>query len=197
MNDMFHDFDDVARGYGHARHMGNVVAGAVLQVYDKVNYVEVDSIRSKLNTISVPSNMPKPEDLPLARRYNDLHMAGKDSEIPFDGMELTTVVAEAARMLKLENGPAEFPMDLTAVAIGNVALVGIPGEPFNGVGIGLKKAEGWDLVLPCCLVNGDKGYFPMQDAYDEGGYEARSSSFKAGTAEILIKEGTALLDTLR
>jgi len=75
--------------------------------------------------------------------------------------------------------------------------VGIPGEPFNGVGVGLKKAPGWDLILPTCLTNGSEGYFPMQDAYDEGGYEARSSRFKAGTAERLIEEGTALLDTLR
>ncbi len=196
-NDMFNDFDDVARGYGHSRHMANVMTGAVLQVYDKVNYVDVDSIRSKLGNISVPSNMPKPEDLPLAHKYNELHKAGKDNEIPFEGMELTTVVAEAGRMVKLEHGPESFPMTLSAVAIGNVALAGIPGEPFNGVGIGLKKAEGWDLVLPCCLTNGSEGYFPMQDSYDEGGYEARSSRFKAGTAEILIKEGTALLDSLR
>ena len=196
-NDMFNDFDDVARGYGHSRHMANVMTGAVLQVYDKVNYVDVDSIRSKLGNITVPSNMPKPEDLPLAHKYNDMHKAGRDAEIPFEGMELTTVVAEAARMVKLEHGPAEFPMTLSAVAIGNVAFAGIPGEPFNGVGVGLKKAEGWDLVLPCCLTNGSEGYFPMQDAYDEGGYEARSSRFKAGTAEILIKEGTALLDSLR
>lgn len=196
-NDMFHDFDDVDRGYGHSRHMGNVVTGAVLQVYDKVNYVDVDSIRSKLHTISVPSNMPKPEDMPLAHKYNDLHKAGRDDEIPFEAMELTTVVAEAGRMVQLEHGPAEFNMNLTAVAIGNVALIGIPGEPFNGVGLGLKEAEGWDMVMPCCLTNGSEGYFPMQDAYDEGGYEARSSRYKAGTAEILIKEGTALLDTLR
>ena len=197
LNDMFHDFDDVARGYGHARHMANVMTGAVLQVFDKVNYVDVDSIRSKLETISIPSQMPKPEELPLARKYNELHMAGKDDEIPFEGMELTTVVAEAARMLRLEHGPAEFKLNLTAVAIGNVALAGIPGEPFNGVGIGIKKAEGWDLVLPCCLTNGSEGYFPMQDSYDEGGYEARSSRWKAGAAEILIKESVALLDTLR
>ena len=196
-NDMFHDFDDVDRGYGHARHMGNVMAAAVLQVYDKVNYTDVDSIRSKITTIQVPSNMPKPEDMPLARKYNDLHNAGKDNEIPFEGMELTTVVAEARRMIRLEHGPESFPMDITAVAVGNIAMVGIPGEPFNGVGIGLKKAQGWDLVLPCCLCNGSEGYFPMQDAYDEGGYEARSSRFKAGTAERLIEEGTALLDTLR
>ena len=197
LNGMFHDFDDVARGYSHARHMANVMAGAVLQVYEKVNYVEVDSIRSKLQTISVPSNMPKPEDLPLAHKYNDLHKAGKDDQIPFKGMELTTVVAEAVRMVGLEHGPESFTMELTGVAIGNVAFAGVPGEPFNGIGLGLKKAEGWDLVLPCCLTNGSMGYFPMQDAYDEGGYEARSSRYKAGTAEIIIKEGVALLDSLR
>ena len=196
-NDMFNDFDDVARGYGHSRHMANVMTAAVLQVYDKVNYVDVDSIRSTLGDITVPSNMPKPEDLPLAHKYNDLHKAGRDDEIPFEGMELTTVVAEAARMVKLEHGPESFGMTLTAVAIGNVALAGVPGEPFNGIGLGLKKAEGWDLVLPCCLTNGSEGYFPMQDSYDEGGYEARSSRYKAGTAEIIIKEGVALLDSLR
>ena len=197
LNGMFHDFDDVARGYPHAKHMANVMAGAVLQVVEKVNYVEVDSIRSKLEPISVPSNMPKPEDLPLARKYNELHLAGKDSEIPYEGMELTTVVAEAARMIRLEHGPESFSMNLSAVAIGNIAFAGVPGEPFNGIGLGIKKAEGWDLVLPCCLTNGDAGYFPMIDAYDEGGYEARASRYKAGTAEIIIAESTALLDSLR
>jgi len=197
MNDMFHDFDDVARGYGHARHMGNVVAGAVMQVYDKVNYVEVDKLRSRVQTISVPSNQAKPEQLPLAHKYNDLHKAGKDSEIPFEGMELTTVVAEAARMVRLEKGPESFALDITGVTIGPVALVGIPGEPFNRVGIGLKKAEDWKLVLPCCNINGAAGYFPMQDSYDEGGYEARSSRYKAGTAEQLVADGIALLNSLR
>ena len=196
LNGMFHDFDDVARGYPHAIHMANVMTAAVLQVYEKVNYTDVDSIRSKLHTISVPSNMPKSEDLPLARKYNALHLAGKDSEIPFEGMELTTVVAEAGRMLLLEHGPETFPLTITGVAIGNVALAGIPGEPFNGVGLGLKKAEGWSMVVPCCITNGYDGYFPMQDSYDEGGYEARSSRYKAGTAEIIIKEGVALLDSL-
>ena len=196
-NDMFNDFDDVARGYGHARHMGNVVAGAVLQVYDKVNYRDVSTLRFAQKVSELPSNMPKPEELPLARKYNELHLAGKDEEIPFKGMERTTVVAEAGRMLRLENGPATFPLCLCGFAIGPVALLGIPGEPFNGVGLGIKEAEGWDVVMPCCLTNGSEGYFPMQDSYDEGGYEARSSRYKAGTAELIIQEGKALLDTLR
>ena len=195
-NDTFHDFDDVDRGYGHSRHMGNVMAGAVLQVYDKVNYRDVDTIRFAYKVSELPSNMPKPEDMPLAHKYHELHLAGKDSEIPFKGMELTTVVAEAGRMVRLENGPASFPLGLSAVVIGPVALLGIPGEPFNGIGRGIKEAKGWEVVMPCCLTNGSEGYFPMQDSYDEGGYEARSSRYKAGTAELIIEEGKALLDTL-
>ncbi len=196
-NDTFHDFDDVDRGYGHSRHMGNVVAGAVLQVYDKVNYRDVDTIRFAQRISNLPSNMPKPEDMPLAHKYNDLHLAGRDDLIPFEAMELTTVVAEAGRMVRLEHGPESFPLGLSAIAVGSVALLGIPGEPFNGVGLGIKEAEGWEMVMPCCLTNGSEGYFPMQDSYDEGGYEARSSRYKAGTAELIVEESKALLDTLR
>ncbi len=197
-NDMFNDFDDVARGYGHARHMGNVVAAAVMQVYDKVNYVDVDSVGYEMKTVQLPSNMPSPEDMPLAHKYNDLHKAGRDDLIPFEAMELTTVVAEAGRMVALEHGPESFPVYLSAITIGKIAaFVGIPGEPFTGVGRGLKEAEGWAMVLPTCNTNGKEGYFPMQDAYDEGGYEARSSRYKAGTAELIVKEGKALLDSLR
>ena len=196
MNDLKNDFDDVARGYGHARYMGRVVAGAVLQVYDKVNYRDVDSIRFCQQVTMAPSNMPRPEDMELAHKYNDLHLAGRDDLIPFTEMELTTVVAEAMRMVRLEHGPESYPMLLTAVAVGPVALFGIPGEPFTGIGRGIKEAEGWELVLPCSLTNGSVGYFPMQEAYDEGGYEARSSSFKAGIAELIISEGKKMLDSL-
>ena len=196
-NDTFHDFDDVDRGYGHARHMGNVVAAAVLQVFDKVTYTDVESIRTLEKTFHIPSSMPTAEDAKQAHIINDLHMAGRDEELPYEGMELTTVVAEAARMVRLEHGPESFPMNFLGIAVGNVALFGIPGEPFTGVGRGLKEAQGWDLVLPCCLTNGCRGYFPMIDAYEEGGYEARSSSFKAGSAELIVREGCELLSKLR
>lgn len=196
-NDLTRDFDDVDRGYGHARHIGRVIAGAVLQVYDKVCYTDVEKLTFLQKNIEIPSNKPEEKDLPLARKYVQLHNQGKDSEIPYTGMMLTTVVAEALRMLRLENGPVSFQIPLSAVAIGNVALIGIAGEPFTGIGRALKESPHWDLVLPTCTTNGYEGYFPMIDAYDEGGYEARSSSFKAGVAELLIDEGLNLLKELK
>lgn len=197
LNGMFMDFDDVARGYPHAMYMARVVTGGVLQAFDKVEYFDVDSIAAIQKTINVPSNMPDPEDMPLAYKYEALHQAGKDEEIPYKGMMLTTVVAEAERMIRLEHGPAAFPMYLSGVRIGKIALFGMPGEPFTGIGRAIKQAEGYSLVLPCCLTNGNEGYFPMKEAYDEGGYEARSSNFKAGVAELIIDEGLKLLSELR
>ena len=196
-NDMFNDFDGCSRGYGHARHIARVITGAVLSIYDKVEYMDVDSVKYQQKIVEIPSNKPNPEDLPLAHKYNDLHNAGRDDEIPYTAMMLTTVVAEAARMVRLENAPDTFPMLFSAVSFGDVAMFGVPGEPFNGVGRGLKAAPGWKMVIPCCLTNASEGYFPMIDSYDEGGYEARSSSFKAGVAERIIEEGTKILSDLR
>jgi len=196
LNDMFIDFDDVARGYEHARYMGRVVTGGVLQAYDKVKYVDVEHIRCKRQYIRIPSNMPKQEELEEAYRINQLHIEGKDEELPYTGMMLTTKVAAAARMIRLEHGPQYFDMELTGIAIGDVVLLGIPGEPFTGVGRALKAVEGCDLILPTCNTNGKQGYFPMQEAYDEGGYESGSSNFRAGVAELIIDEGKKLIEDI-
>ncbi len=196
LNGMFMDFDDVSRGYPHAIHMARVVAGAVMQVYEKVKYVEVDSLNYSLKSVDFFTNKGTPEELVLAHKYNDLHKAGKDEEIPFKAMMLTTVVAEAGRMVAMENAPDKLPMLLTAISIGKVGFIGIPGEPFNEIGKGLKTAEGYDMVLPCCLT-GSNGYFPMSDSYDQGGYEGRSSRWKRGTGEQLIIEGKKLLEELQ
>ncbi|MBR2930272.1 MAG: hypothetical protein IKC32_03475 [Clostridia bacterium] len=196
-NDMFNDFDGCSRGYGHARHIARVVTGAVMSVYDKVEWLENTNLRYMERIVDIPSNKADPKDLPLAHKYHELHLAGRDDEIPYKAMMLTTVVAEAGRMVRLENAPDAFPMSFTSIAIGDVAFFGIPGEPFTGVGRGIKEAEGWKMVLPTCNTNAKRGYFPMKDSYDEGGYEARGSNFKAGVAERIIDEALDMLSKLR
>lgn len=197
MNDTEISFDNEMKSPGMARFVGRALAGTVLQVYDKVKYVDVDKINIVHKDVIIPANVPDPKDLPLARKYKELHDSGRDDEIPYEAMELTTVVAEATRMCNLANGPENFALGLTGVQIGDVALVGIPGEPFTDIGVGIKDTEGWPLIMPCALVNGSEGYFPMMSAYDEGGYEARSSNFKAGVGEKIIEGGKLLLKEMQ
>ncbi|MBQ4036880.1 MAG: hypothetical protein IJC84_02005 [Clostridia bacterium] len=196
LNDTFNDFDDVSRGYKHTRYIGRVVAAGVLQAFDKVQYVDVEDLAFGHRSFEAPSQMPTPEELPEAILINELHVTGRDAELPYQGMMLTTMVADAARKVRLKDGPASFPMTLSAVRVGPVAFLGIPGEPFNGIGRAIKETEGFDMVIPTCLTCGYQGYFPMQDAYDEGGYEARSSNYKAGIAELIVSEAQKLLATL-
>lgn len=196
-NGMFMDFDDVSRGYSHALYIARVVTGGVLQAFDKVNYTDVCTLTYKQVKIDLPSQMPKPEELTRARHIVELHESGRDAEIGEAGMMLTTVVAEAERMVRLEFGPESFPMTLSGISLGEVAFIGIPGEPFNQIGREIKDTEGYSLIIPNCCTNGYEGYFPTAEAYIEGGYEARSSSFAAGVAEKIISESKKLLKDLK
>jgi len=197
MNDTQISFDNEMKSPGMARFVGRALAGTILQVYDKVEYVDVEKINILHKYIRVKANIPDPKDLPLAHKYKDLHDAGRDDQIPYTAMELTTVVAEAIRMCQLENGPDYFTLELTGVRLGPVALIGIPGEPFTDIGVGIKDTEGWPMIMPCCLTNGEAGYFPMKEAFDEGGYEARSSNYVSGVAEAIIQGAKELLADLK
>lgn len=197
MNDTEISFDNEMKSPGMARFVGRALAGTILQVYDKVEYIDVDRINILHKIVRVDANTPDPEDLPLAHKYKELHDAGRDDEIPYTAMELTTVVAEATRMCALENGPEYYDLEMTGLQIGDVALIGIPGEPFTDIGVQIKDTEGWSAILPTCITNGSMGYFPTMSAYKEGGYESRSSHFRAGVAEKLIAGGKELLAELK
>ena len=141
--------------------------------------------------------MPKPEELPKAREYDSLHRAGRDAEIPFTGMALTTVVAEAGRMVLLADGPASFDLPLSAVSIGDsVVFAGIPGEPFSDIGRAIRERSPFAMTVCTCLTNGSCGYFPVESAYAEGGYEARSSVFASSVAADIVAGHDALLRQL-
>lgn len=189
-------FDGVLRGYEFAKNMGRAIAGEALKVYGKTHLVAGVPVRYAQDTISLPANVPSPEQLPMAEQIAALHNAGRDADLPYEGMELTTAVAEALRMLELRNGPDAFKLHLAAVSFGPVVLLGIPGEPFTGIGRAIKAGSPYEMTIPTCLTNGAEGYFPMQEAYDEGGYEARSSSFKGGVAESIAAASVALIQRL-
>jgi len=189
--------DKANRGYKHSEHMGKTIAGAVLQIYMKTIPVQGAPIMFGQSDIEVPSNRGDKSKIPEAEKIISLHKEGREKEIPFTGMELTTVLARSYRMKRLENGPDTFTLPLTAIRFGDVTIAGIPGEPFTDIGRGIKNNSQYKMTVVCCCANGSEGYFPMQSAYDEGGYEANNSNFKPGVAEAIIKGSTDLLISLK
>jgi len=183
-------------GYKHSQHMGMCIAGEAMKLYTYAEELECDRVDYIQKNIEVPSNRGKPEQVPNAERIVALHEAGKDAEIEGTGMEKTTIIAEAYRMRRLKNGPDSFTLYLNAVRFGDVVFSGIPGEPFTDIGRGIKEGSPFKVTMPCCCANGVEAYFPMKEAYDEGGYEARSSKFKAGIAESIIAGSIEMLNEI-
>ena len=191
----YNTFDGVPRGYEHTKHMGRVVGAAVLSICDKAVEASDDEISFSSMKISVPTNKEN-HRIAEAQKIIELDESGRLSELPYKKMELTTVVAEARRIDLLYNAPDCFEYSLFALKIGGVALVGLPGECFVEIGKRIKEASPFASTIVCCLTNGGDTYFPTSRAYDEGGYEARSSVLKRGADDILVDGMLTLLNKL-
>jgi hypothetical protein len=181
----YDSFDNVPRGYDHASHMGRVIAAAVLAGYGKARFVGAEKISFATKEIEIPANAEN-DKLEEAKRIKELHIAGRAHELPFEKMELTTVVAEAHRIVELSEGPKSFFFTLSALTIGEVAFLGMPGECFTEIGRRIEKESPFDTTFVCCLTNGGETYFPTSKAYGEGGYEARTSRLKKGGDDIVV-----------
>jgi len=189
------DFDSVPRGIKHAEYMGRVIAGATLAVYSLTRPITADKISYASKEVSLPSHQEN-DRLEEARRICELYDAGRAHELPFKEMYLTTAVAEARRIVRLEKGPEAFPFFLSALKIGEMVFAGVGGEPFTEIAARVSESSPFATTVFTCLTNSRGGYIPTRSAYDEGGYEARSSSLKPGGDDIIVDGMLSLLKSL-
>jgi hypothetical protein len=174
--------------YEMAKHMGRVVAGATLSVWGTCASRKAGKVQAAVRQVKVITNKGRPEEIPQAERYVQLHLTGRSREIPGVGMEHIANIAAAYRMMELKDSPREVDVPVSVVAIGDaLVLGGFPGEPFTWMGTELKRRSPFAMTIPACCVNGQRGYFPIKSAYTDGGYENATSRFVAGTAERLVE----------
>ena len=105
-------------------------------------------------------------------------------------------VPAAVRIYNLKDEPDERDLHITALAVGDAVIAGFPGEPFTEIGRSVKKRSPFTVTLTACAANSYEDYFPMQDCFDEGGYETESTLYAAGTAERMIEASLDLINTL-
>ena len=178
-------------------HMGRVIAGSVIGLWDVCRPVEAGKVNFGIVSAKVKTNRGKPEELPEAKRIMDLVRAGRHSEVPGVGMQRTTNAANARRIEYLANGPDYFEFPLSAVTIGGtLAFVGFPGEPFTGYGISMKGKSPFAMTIPACIVNGNFGYLPVDEAFKETGYETQGSLFCEGLEKTITEEHLRQLNRL-
>ena len=177
-------------------HMGRVIAGAVLSVFSVTEPVGGDSISYASRVIQLPSHQEN-DRIEEVRPIWELYNAGRRDEIPLRGMAVTTAIAEAKRIIRLEHGPESYPFTLSALRIGDLAFAGFSGEPFTEIRNRIDAGSAFAHTVQCALTNGAVGYIPTRSAYDEGGYEAKASVLRPGCDDLVVGGMLALLQSLK
>ena len=104
---------------------------------------------------------------------------------------------EGVNFRRLRIGP--FPplgmeIELSVARVGELALVGVPGEVFAETGLAMKGNSQASQVLVVGYANGYQGYFPTADAFTRGDYETSPLCWVDSSAESELRRALALLE---
>lgn len=186
--------------YVKAIEVGRQLAEYVLEHYDEVKPVEGEGVKfgQIVKMCKTKWSAEKRDELMTeAERLIYIHEHGNEAEEIGPDWIATPLIAEAYQLRRLDAGKlAEVPMMVSAITIGGLAFVGLPGEPFCEIGKHIRDNSPFPVTFVCCQANGCEGYYPTSEAYDQGGYEPRNTRFPKGIGEILMDTGVELVKSL-
>lgn len=186
-----------AFGLRLALHMARTIAAEVLRLYTKAQPLADGPVRTVERLCDLPLRKPDPKVLEHAEDYLRWHNAGQSEKIPYEGMEYITAIYEAVNQLELVRLNGELKVWVNGLSVGDLAIVGIPGEPFCEVGKQVRAQSPFPVQFVLGLSNGCEGYYPTRDAYEVNGYEARTSFFHPGVAEGFVQVAGEVLQELK
>ncbi len=91
----------------------------------------------------------------------------------------------------------ELATAMTLVTIGNLAIVGVPGELFVELGLTIRANPYFGQTFVAGYCNDLIGYIPTRAAYAEGGYEVDTARIAAGSGEAIVDTALSALAAMR
>lgn len=193
-------FDEAER---LGRKLGAVVVGALHGLSPDAWHSDVE-LDACLREVNLPRNRirPLPEAQELLAQYlahyERLKREGaprvevRTAECAVFGAEGTVSLARAQADGRLDEKLADYlPTEVQSLRVGDVDLMGLPGECFTEYALEIKRRAA-RRTLVISLTNGDlQGYIVTPEAVVAGGYEATNAVFAAECGSVLV---TAALD---
>jgi len=117
------------------------------------------------------------DDVTLAARRCSLALPSKDPGAP---------------------GPQEITTEIQVLRLGDVYILGLPGEVLVEVGLAIKDKAGIDKLFVTSMTNDSIGYVCHAAAYAEGAYEpVRGTHLAPGAGEALITRALAVIGEMK
>lgn len=154
-----------------AHRLGRILGAEVVKICEETEVVagsgpiRVASASVSLDYAELPDRDVLEE---VAAHGENTHSGHLDT----DGRPFGDAMWARHVLSKLDEGPLPTAIDaeLQAIRIGDLTIVGLPGEVFMEIGAQIEESiDGPSLILG--YANGNHGYYCTQSSYEVGGYE--------------------------
>jgi neutral ceramidase len=166
---------------GFTEEIGLGLAGETVRVAVSLSPELSDQVGAAVTEVSL-QRMPVDEFLAKSQQAVDDPKVGS--------MERRR--AQANLKQSRHDDPESFNQEVMCLRIGPALIMSGPGEMFCQLGLRFKDAFDDAFGMVANLSNGWLGYVPSANAYEEGGYEPRSTRLQPGSGEAIIDAGIAL-----
>lgn len=118
-------------------------------------------------------------------------LPGKEELTPVRNNEQITT-----DLLKGNKSSPEIEIRLSVLKIGQIIFTAVSGEVMNEIGVKTKELSPYKYTFMISNCNGSSGYLVTEQAYEEGGYEVRSTRVKSGAEKAIIKNLLEMINEL-
>ena len=122
----------------------------------------------------------------------DVTLSGLKKEVAFPAKKLPSPNTDS------DKTPEHVTSEIQVLRLGDIYILGLPGEVLVEVGLAIKKRAGLEKLFIISLSNDAIGYVCHSAAYDEGGYEpVAATNLAKGAGEIMIEQALELIGQIK
>jgi hypothetical protein len=191
------DVGPIARGEESLATVGNGVADAALAALPTLAANALTRISVASEVLALPLlPLPSRDDwLALRASYESAALAAEQSANPASAKAQWAMVHWTERMFEQMQDESLSPtveVEIQTLRLGDLVIVGVPGEFFVELGLQIKEKlqkAGVQQVMIVGFANGNVGYIPARRAYPKGGYEIADAYRYYGYPAAIAPEG--------
>ena len=168
----------------HYQTMGKSLADGVLRLHGELRQMQDVTVSFADRRYSEPRRQPTAENMQwAAEKLSDEAATKVDKRL-----------AEELQVLQKSPRYTE-QVELQVIRIGDVCIVGFPGEPFSDMGLRLREMAVPRRLMLSELANNELGYFATEPAYSGGVYEAilPSAPFETSVLDRMVENAADMI----
>ena len=169
--------------FAHTEWMGEILGNDVLKICENLKEISEPDLKVAQKKLNIPRRSSSPLQLKIAKKILREGIENLNLEEKKEWAKLENGFGDekvwAKEMLLVDQEPPLVETEVTAISLGEITIVGLPGEMFVEYGLRIKNEAKFKQVFITQLCNGCVGYIPTKEAFSQPtGYEQRLARSK-------------------